>query len=441
MAMARYTPTQSADQQTRDGPTLKYQVAANSRRYWAQELNPEFQVILPGNQHTESSLRATVVPVFFIVAACSGASSMDGAETSNGAESASAGAAPTGMVMPMSTTEAPKTSTPGMTSAMSANSVTGTSTTNAAGAPAAGAAGAGMSGASNAAAAGSDGAANTGAAGAAGSGDMASADPGAAMPSTNAGADGKLPHVDMVEGAGLEDAVMGPWGPAVKMTNIPPGGWLVYPEDIGKDGVKHPIFIFGPGGGTNPQYYDMNGKHWDHYSSYGFVVYIAAQSSFSSTAALDNGLTWTIAQNDEPDSPLYQHLDTSRVGAAGHSQGSVMVFNFMPDDRVTTTIHISGGSSGGSGPANLSADTMFLCGPSSDVAYAQCETDFDATKVPTFYTNILEASHTTSGRFGWGAIVAWLLWHLADHEEWKKEFLEPDGQFQTGRYTSKIKNW
>jgi hypothetical protein len=263
----------------------------------------------------------------------------------------------------------------------------------------------------------------------------------AGMPGTSSGADGKLPHVTMVEGMGNEDAVRGPWGTAVKVMDTPPGGWLAYPMDIGKDGIKHPIFIFGPGGGTDPPYYDRMGMHWDHYTSYGFVVYIAAMSSFSSTAALDDGLTWVIAQNDDSSSPLYQKLDTTKVGAAGHSQGSVMVFNFMPDDRVTTTIHISGGSTGGAGPANLKNDTFFLCGPSSDVAYAQCETDFDATMVPTVYSNILEASHTTSGRYGWGAIVAWLLWHLAGHEEWKKEFLEPDGQFQTGRYTTQTKNW
>ncbi|HMJ14088.1 MAG TPA: hypothetical protein VK524_21875 [Polyangiaceae bacterium] len=271
------------------------------------------------------------------------------------------------------------------------------------------------------------GAAGTGAAGMAG------------MPS---GSDGKLPHVAMVEGMGNEDAVLGTFGPAVKVKDTPPGGWLVYPMDIGRDGIKHPIFIFGPGGGTDPPYYDMNGMHWDHYASYGFVIYIAPMSSFSSAAALDDGLTWVIAQNDVATSPLYQKLDTTKVGAAGHSQGSVMVFNFMPDERVTTTIHISGGSMGGSGgPANLTGPTFFLCGPSSDVAYANCETDFGITKVPTVYSNILSASHLTSGRYGWGAIVAWLLWHLAGHEEWKKEFLEPGGKFQTGRYTTKTKNW
>ena len=241
---------------------------------------------------------------------------------------------------------------------------------------------------------------------------------------------------------GNEDAVLGSFGPAVKVKDTPPGGWLVYPMDIGRDGIKHPIFIFGPGGGTDPPYYDQNGMHWDHYASYGFVVYIAPMSSFSSAAALDDGLTWVIEQNEVASSPLYHKLDTTKVGAAGHSQGSVMVFNFMPDPRVTTTIHISGGSMGGSGgPANLTGPTFFLCGPSSDVAYANCNNDFEITKVPTVYSNILSASHTTSGRYGWGSIVAWLLWHLAGHEEWKKEFLEPGGKFQTGRYTTKTKNW
>jgi hypothetical protein len=35
-----------------------------------------------------------------------------------------------------------------------------------------------------------------------------------------------------------------------------------------------------------------------------------------------------------------------------------------------------------------------------------------------------------------------MLWHLAGQEDqWRKEFLEPDGQFQTGIYESQIKNF
>lgn len=254
-----------------------------------------------------------------------------------------------------------------------------------------------------------------------------------ATPTSSAG---KLPRVTTTDGPG-------PFKEVVKVRSTPPGGWLIYPKDIGKDGIKHPLFIFGPGGGTTPQTYDQMGMHWDRYGSYGFVIYVLPRST-GDGADMKAGLDWLIQQNDETSSPLYQKLDTSKVCAAGHSQGSVTTFDFMPDERVTTTIHISGGSFDGMGPSKLRNDTMFLCGPdgNADVAEPQCETDFENSTIPTFYTKIKGSSHLTSGRLGWPAVIAWLLWHLADQEDqWKKEFLEPTGQFQAGIYVSQSKNW
>jgi hypothetical protein len=235
----------------------------------------------------------------------------------------------------------------------------------------------------------------------------------------------------------------GPYTEVVKVKNTPPGGWLIYPKDIGKDGVKHPLFLFGPGGGTTPQTYEDDGMHWDRYGSYGFVIYVLPMST-GDGSAMKAGLDWLIKSNDDMMSPLYQKLDTTKVCAAGHSMGSVTVFDFMPDARVTTTINISGGSFDGMGPSHLKSESMFLCGPDgdADVAFPQCETDFKNTKVPTYYTNIQGSTHLTSGRLGWGASIAWMLWHLAGQEEqWKKEFLEPTGEFQMGIYKSQIKNW
>jgi hypothetical protein len=275
-------------------------------------------------------------------------------------------------------------------------------------------------------------AAGTGAAGAPAAGTGATAGAGATPPSMA----GKLPRVTTTDGPG-------PFNGVVKVKNTPPGGWLIYPKEIGKDGIKHPLFIFGPGGGTTPQTYEQMGMHWDRYGSYGFVIYVLPMST-GDGSAMKAGLDWLIKQNDDMSSPLYQKLDTTKVCAAGHSQGSITTFDFMPDDRVTTTIHISGGSFDGMGPSHLKNDTMFLCGPdgSADVAEPQCETDFMNTKVPTFYTKIQGSSHLTSGRLGWAAIIAWMLWHLADQEDqWKKEFLEPTGQFQMGIYKSQVKNW
>lgn len=245
-----------------------------------------------------------------------------------------------------------------------------------------------------------------------------------------------LPAITTTEG-------MGPWNGVVKVKNTPPGGWMIYPKDIGKDGVKHPLFLFGPGGGTTPDTYESGGMHWDYYGSYGFVIYVLPRST-GNGADMKAGLDWLIEQNDDMASPLYQKLDITKVCAAGHSQGSVTVFDFMPDDRVTTTINISGGSFDGMGPSHLKNDAMFLCGPSAsaDVAFNQCEGDFKNTTVPTYYTNIQGSDHLTSGRMGWPASVAWMLWHLAGQEEqWKKEFLEPTGKFQMGIFKSQIKNW
>jgi hypothetical protein len=245
----------------------------------------------------------------------------------------------------------------------------------------------------------------------------------------------QLPRVTTTDGPG-------PFTSVVKVMNTPPGGWLIYPMNIGMGGMKHPLFVFGPGAGTTPATYDMEG-HWDRYGSYGFVIYVEPMST-GDGSGLKKGLDWLISENDDSMSPLYQHLDTSKVAVAGHSLGGLDVFGLMPDPRVTTTLIISGGSFDGMGSSHLRNDTMYLCGPdgTSDVAEPQCETDYMKCTIPIFYTKVQGSTHITSGRLGWAASIAWLLWHLAGQEDqWKKEFLEPTGKFQMGIFVSETKNW
>jgi len=242
----------------------------------------------------------------------------------------------------------------------------------------------------------------------------------------------RLPKVTTTDGPGSFTAV-------TKEKSTPPGGWLIYPTNAGEGGMRHPIFLFGPGGGTTPERYETSGMHWDRYASYGFVIYVLAMSS-GDGAAMKEGLDWVIGLNEDASHPLYQKLDTTKVAASGHSLGSVTTFDFMPDDRVTTTIHISGGSFDAMGPLNLRNDTMFMCAE-NEVATPQCDGDFEVSTVPTFYTLVQGANHLTSARTGWPATIAWLLWHLAGHDEWRAEFLEEDGQFRTGIYKSQVKNW
>ena len=46
---------------------------------------------------------------------------------------------------------------------------------------------------------------------------------------------------------------LGPWMPSTSRTTGPSGqSWIFYPDALGKDGLKHPVFDWGPGAGTGP---------------------------------------------------------------------------------------------------------------------------------------------------------------------------------------------
>jgi hypothetical protein len=282
-----------------------------------------------------------------------------------------------------------------------------------------------------------------GGAGASGSAGMAAG--GAGAPAAGAGgaeagsggspaATGTLPPVTTTDGPG-------PYTEVVKMMNVPPGGWLIYPKDIGKDGVKHPIFLWGPGGGTSPMDYDVDGSHYERWVSHGIVVYSPSASTGNGTE-LKAGLDWLFMQNEDMASPLYHKLDTTKVAAAGHSQGSITTFAFATDPRLTTTLHISGGSFDGNGPDQLSKPTAYICGGSDTLAMSNCSRDFTNTSaVPVYFSLMTGVNHRMAARSAWPAMIAWLRWHLAGETQWRKEFLEPTGQFQTGIFQAMIKNW
>ncbi|HKO92695.1 MAG TPA: hypothetical protein VJU61_16180, partial [Polyangiaceae bacterium] len=241
---------------------------------------------------------------------------------------------------------------------------------------------------------------------------------------------GKLPRVTSTE-------VDGPFT-VTRLTSTAPGGWLVYPNELGLDGAKHPLFVFVPGAGTSAMNYQ---DHLNRWASFGIVIYGVARMVGDGTE-VKAGVDWLIAQNSEPSSPLYQKLDTSKVGVGGHSGGSLSVFAYLPDPRVTTSIHFSGGSMDGSGSSKLRGPAMFLSG-ASDIAATNSERDFQNSKVPTFLATLQGADHVNSARVGLPASAAWLLWQLAGQgDQWKKEFLESGGKFQTGIYlTAQAKNW
>lgn len=241
---------------------------------------------------------------------------------------------------------------------------------------------------------------------------------------------GTLPPVNSVDADG-------PFATSIQQSaGSSRSGWVVYPTNLGANGLKHPIFIWGPGAGTGPAEYEF---HLRRLASHGFVVF--SQTSSNSGSEMTSAITWLIAENSRAASPYYQKLDTTKIAAGGHSRGSIATFAIGSDTRLTTTIHISGGSFDGNGPDNLRKPAAYMCGGSDSTALPNCDRDYTNTDVPVFYTVMANVSHVQAAREALPAITAWLRWHIGGETFRRDMFLASSCAFCSGKWSSKKKNW
>lgn len=208
----------------------------------------------------------------------------------------------------------------------------------------------------------------------------------------------------------------GGFTPITKTATGPAGAYnLYYPQELGRDGLRHPVLTWGNGAATVPELYPL----LPALASHGFVV-IAAISSFVSGAALRDGLDWLLEQDGVAGSDFQDKLDRERVGAFGYSLGSLATFEIATDPRLTTTVHISGGIVGGANEAQATAvdvPTAYFC--DKDETGPNCDSDFAVVDDnPTFYGRVPGAVHVDYvfdppfiDQMN-TAVIAWLRWQM-----------------------------
>jgi hypothetical protein len=117
----------------------------------------------------------------------------------------------------------------------------------------------------------------------------------------------------------------GPWGAMavdVATLSAPPaaGHTVYYPADLGAGGYEHPLITWGNGTLASPSTYEA--QVFDHLTSWGYVVVASNSQWTGSGQQVRQGVELMAAENADPASPFYRHIDMGRVGAWGHSQGA-----------------------------------------------------------------------------------------------------------------------
>lgn len=266
-------------------------------------------------------------------------------------------------------------------------------------------------------------------------------------------ATGGTTSVDTGTGNGSDEACnAGKWsttdvtvkGPFETVSENVDGAILYRPKEM-IAGCLYPVITWGHGAGGNPSNYTTA---LTLMASHGFVVIASTagnvQDGGSSANQFNNQMVqvadWVIKQNANSSSVLYQKIDTTKIGAAGHSQGGYGASEAGQNPLIETSVSISGavGSSNQKGPA------FIICGGKDTYSGARCEdhptASFNGTSgVPVFFGKCLSADHGNWGFEGMladktkphdvvQATMAWFRYHLMGDEVYRSWFYGADCQ-------------
>lgn len=217
--------------------------------------------------------------------------------------------------------------------------------------------------------------------------------------------------------AGEAESPGGAGGAGGAAPGIVPKFTLFRPKELSPGGLCHPVITWGNGTGSTPSVYR---SLLTLFASHGFVV-IASNSknvAKGTPRPMLVGIDWVLQQNADPSSVLYHHLDTTHIGATGHSQGAVATSQAAGDSRITTNVPIEGAQV----QKNLHGPAMFFCGGMDEVVGCTgAQSALTAvTTLPAMYAEYSSVDHGSWMSFNgkpsvvYSAINAWMRVHLMD---------------------------
>lgn len=202
---------------------------------------------------------------------------------------------------------------------------------------------------------------------------------------------------------------------------------VVYPENFNAR-MKSPVVVWSNGTNSPPRSYE---KMFEFLAGEGFIVVANTDSLLYDGSVVSGAIDFITAQNDEPESPLYCRVDTSRIGVAGHSLGGRSSINAAAKDERIGVVASIAGSNIESERVPLETPALFFAGENDTVIAPRLwvEPMYDACAGPAVYVSLKNAGHgacyTDTELYAY-YISNWFYTWLYEDQELKEIFV-PNG--------------
>lgn len=266
----------------------------------------------------------------------------------------------------------------------------------------------------------------------------------------------------------LEEGGTGPYKAIMKEEESLEAHTIFCPQDLSKFGKKNPlpVLVWGNGACYNTPFEHM--LFLNEIASHGYMV--VATGFFpiqgmapwfyprSSETQQIESIDWILKQNENPNSPYYQKIDTKKICAAGMSCGGLQTLANCVDPRLATVMICNSGlfnQSAGAMPGmpmpeksklkQIHTPIIYILGGETDIAYGNGMDDFSRIEhVPAMAANFPVGHGGTYAQPHGGefAVVAlsWLEWQLKGNKEAAKMFVGKKAQLYSRKDWTLQKN-
>lgn len=170
--------------------------------------------------------------------------------------------------------------------------------------------------------------------------------------------------------------------------------YVYYPENIQSSKKTYPVLSWANGTACQPSMYT---GMFSELAKGGYIVIASSETMSADGSAQIAALDFVISLNTNSSSLAYKKVNTSKLGAIGHSQGGRSSVNAaVKDSRIKCVVSLAGSNYLEEAEPN-STPTFFIAGGSDMIVSPSqwIQPAYDVAKGPAVYASLNKAIHTT----------------------------------------------